>query len=164
MHYSVGSMPFFLKNKKSVSILVLDRNGWIGMFIRLSHRKCSIMVMLKFIQNPYKKWETLIPFQWEAEWIEEWLRNSLFLQIGWREVVELINGRAPFLRPPLGVPEENDLFLLYHCSPGSWRVVSYIHSCCATDHPKQNWHQFIWMIRRNHHWLCNKNFSNDRWR
>lgn len=43
----------------------------------------------------------------------DWLKEST--------VVELINDRVPFVRPPLGVPEENDFFRITVLQgPGGW--------------------------------------------
>jgi hypothetical protein len=43
----------------------------------------------------------------------DWLKGST--------VVELINDRVLFVRPPLGVPEENDLFRITVLQgPGGW--------------------------------------------
>ena len=59
----------------------------------------------------------------------DWLKEST--------VVELINDRVLFVRPPLGVPEENDLFRITILQgPGRWchifpRVV-------LRDHPNKN--------------------------
>nr|YP_001152243.1 ORF118 [Pinus koraiensis]ABP35483.1 ORF118 [Pinus koraiensis] len=118
------------------------------MLIRLRYIYGSIMVMLKFIRDPYKKIRNFNPFPvgrrngMDRGMVEkfpiftDWLKGST--------VVKLINDRVPFVRPPLGVPEKKDFASLFS------RVleggVVYF-----TGHPNQMLSILIRMIQRNHH-------------